>query len=112
MLQAELQASVFASMALMTDGAEALGPEGLAEVVLDSAIRDEFTPESAAFCRLIVSLGTPTLKREASRRLKEHTDNGVYPPNWVADAGRPRRRSAWRSYDVFGDLEYIVVHLT
>jgi len=100
---------VFASMALMADGAEAVGPEGFAEAVLDSAIRDELTPESAAFCRLMVSLGAPALKREASRRLKEHTDSGVYPPDWVADAGRPAPRSAWRSYDVFGDLEYVVV---
>lgn len=108
-LQAEVQASVFASMALMADGAEAVGPEELAEAVLDSAIRDEFTPESAAFCRLIVSLGAPALKRAASRRLQEHTDEGVYPPDWVTGAGRPAPRRAWRSYDVFGDLEYVVV---
>lgn len=108
-LQAELQASVFASMALMTDGAEAVGPEGFAEAVLDAAIRDEFTPESAAFCRLLVSLGAPALKREASRRLQEHTDEDVYPPDWVAGVGRPAPRRAWRSYDVFGDLEYVVV---
>ncbi len=108
-LHAEVQTSVFASMALMADGAEAVGPEEFADAVLDSAIRDQLTPESAAFCRLVVSLGTPALKRAASRRLKEHTDDGVYPPDWVADAGRPAPRSAWRSYDVFGDLEYIVV---
>ena len=109
MLHAEVQTSVFASMALMADGAEAVGPERFADAVLDSAIRDQLTPESAAFCRLVVSLGTPALKREASRRLKEHTDNGVYPPDWVAAAGRPAPRGAWRSYDVFGDLEYVVV---
>jgi hypothetical protein len=108
-LQAELQAAVFASMALMTDGSEEAGPEEFAGAVLDAAIQDQFTPESAAFCRLIVSLGTPVLKREASRRLQEHTDEGVYPPDWVTGAGRPAPRRAWRSYDVFGDLEYIVV---
>lgn len=108
-LHAEVQTSVFASMALIADGAEAVGPEKFADAVLDSAIRDQLTPESAAFCRLVVSLGTPALKREASRRLKEHTDDGVYPPDWVAAAGRPAPRSAWRSYDVFGDLEYVVV---
>lgn len=108
-LHAEVQTSVLACMALMTDSVEAVGPEEFADAVLDSAIRDRLTPESAAFCRLVVSLGTPALKREASRRLKEHTDNGVYPPDWVADAGRPAPRSAWRSYDVFGDLEYVVV---
>ena len=108
-LQAEVQASLFASMVLMTDGAEEAGPEELAEAVLDAAIRDQFTPESAAFCRLIMVLGTPALKREASRRLKEHTDGDVYPPDWVTGAGRPAPRRAWRSYDVFGDLEYIIV---
>lgn len=108
-LKAELSASVFASMALMTDGAGAVGPDGIAKAVLEAAIRDEFTPESAAFCRLIVSLGTPALKREASRRLQEHTDEGVYPPDWVTGVGRPAPRRAWRSCDVFGDLEYIVV---
>ena len=108
-LQAEVQASVFASMALMADGAEEAGPEEFAEAVLDAAIQDEFTPESAAFCRLIVSMGTPALKREASRRLQDHTDEGVYPPDWVSTAGRPAPRRAWRSYDVFGDLEYVIV---
>ena len=108
-LRAEVQASVFASMALMTAGAESVGPEGFAEAVLDSAIGDQFTPESAAFCRLIVTLGTPVLKREASRRLQEHTDESVYPPDWVTGAGRPAPRRAWRSYDAFGDLEYIIV---
>ena len=108
-LQAEVQASVFASMALMADGAEEAGPEGFAEALLDAAIQDQFTPESAAFCRLIVSLGTPVLKREASRRLQEHTDEGVYPPDWVTSAGRPSPCRSWRSYDVFGDLQYIVV---
>jgi hypothetical protein len=108
-LQAEVQASVFASMALMADGAEEAGPEEFAEAVLDAAIQDQFTPESAAFCRLMVSLGTPALKREASRRLQEHTDEGIYPPDWVTAAGRPAPRRAWRSYDVFGDLEYIIV---
>ena len=108
-LQAELQASVFASMALMADGAEAAGPEEFAEAMLDAAIQDEFTPESAAFCRLIVSLGAPALKREASRMLQDHTAEGVYPPDWVTVAGRPAPRRAWRSYDVFGDLEYIIV---
>ncbi len=108
-LQAELQAAVFASMALMTDGSEEAGPEEFAGAMLDAAIQDQFTPESAAFCRLIVSLGSPVLKREASRRLQEHTDEGVYPPDWVTGAGRPAPRRAWRSYDVFGDLEYIVV---
>jgi hypothetical protein len=107
-LQAELQASVFASMALM-DGTEEAEPEEFAEAMLDAAIQDEFTPESAAFCRLIVSLGTPVLKREASRMLQDHTDEGVYPPDWVTAAGRPAPRRAWRSYDVFGDLEYIIV---
>lgn len=108
-LQAEVQASVFASMALMADSAEAAGPDEFAEAVLDSAIQDQLTPESAAFCRLIVSLGAPALKREASQRLKEHTDEGVYPPDWVTSAGRPFPRRAWRSYDAFGDLEYIIV---
>jgi hypothetical protein len=108
-LQAELQASVFASMALMAGGAEEAGPEEFAEALLDAAIQDQFTPESAAFCRLIVSLGTPVLKREASRRLRDHTDEGVYPPDWVTAAGRPTPHRAWRSYDVFGDLEYIIV---
>jgi hypothetical protein len=111
-LKAEIQTSLFASMALMADNfADSFGvaAEEFPAALLDSIIKDAFTPESAAFCRLLVSLGSPLLRKEASRTLEEHTDAGVYPPDWVTDAGKPVPHRAWRSYDAFGDAEYIMI---
>jgi hypothetical protein len=109
---AEVQASVYASMALMADifGNDLGVPaEEFPGLLIDSVIRDRFTPESAAFCRLLMTFGLPALKAEASTVLEEHTDDGIYPPDWVTDAGRPVPRRAWRSYSDFGDDEFVIV---
>lgn len=67
------------------------------------------TPADAALMRLIASLGTPDVKRAAGRGLAELTANGIYPTEWVAEAGRATPGEAWRRFDVFGDEELIVV---
>lgn len=111
-LEAEMRASVFASMALMAEGS-ASGlpklPEDFPAALINSVIEDQFTPQTAAFCRLLVSLGSPALKSEASETLEEHAHEGIYPPHWVTDAGKPVPHRAWRSSDVFGDDEFIIV---
>jgi hypothetical protein len=67
------------------------------------------TPADAALMRLIASLGAPDIKRAASRGLAELTANGIYPAEWVAQAGRATPGEAWRRLDAFGDEELIVV---
>ena len=37
------------------------------------------------------------------------TQDGVYPPDWVTEAGKPVPGRAWRRYDVFGDDEAVAV---
>jgi hypothetical protein len=107
-LEAELQTSAFAALPLMADSIDQ-EPEDVAAAVIDSVTQEQFTPEGAAFCRILMSLGSPALKRQARQALAEYTDGGVYPPGWVTDIGKPVPGQAWRSYDVFGDEELIVV---
>ena len=107
-LKAELRTSMFAALPLMAGNLDQ-DPEDFAEVFVDSITQGHFTPEGAAFCRLLMSLGSPALKRQASRALEEYTGGGVYPPTWVTAAGKPVPRHAWRSYDIFGDEEVVVV---
>jgi hypothetical protein len=67
------------------------------------------TPEDAALLRLITVLGPPVIKRAASRALGKLTADGVYAPEWAAEAGRATPGRAWRRYDAFGDQETIIV---
>jgi len=67
------------------------------------------TPQAAAFLRLLISLGPPVVKRAASSALGRLTDAGVYPLDWVNEAGKPEPRQAWRMWDAYGDHEWIVV---
>jgi hypothetical protein len=67
------------------------------------------TPNGAAFLRLLISLGSPVVKRAASQALAELTDEGIYPPEWAAAVGRAVPGEAWRSFDIFGDYEAVVV---
>lgn len=70
---------------------------------------DRATPEAAAFLRLLVSLGPPVVKRAASAALGQLTGAGVYPLDWVNEAGKPEPLRAWRQWDVYGDNEWILV---
>ena len=66
-------------------------------------------PEDAALLRIIASLGSPAVKRSASRALGELTADGIYPADWVAEVGRAVPVQAWRRFDAFGDEEAIAV---
>jgi hypothetical protein len=66
-------------------------------------------PDGAALLRLLMTLGTPGVKRAASQALAELTRQGIYPPEWVTELGKVTPVEAWRRYDVFGDEEGIAV---
>jgi len=107
-LRAELEAA--ACMALPLVGQ--LDPDDVqafvSKVLVSEAVR-RWSPEGAAMLRLLMGLGTPATKRAASQALAELTDAGIYPPDWVTEAGKAVPAQAWRRYDVFGDDEALAV---
>jgi hypothetical protein len=66
-------------------------------------------PEDAALLRLIMALGSPTVKRAASQQLAALTAAGIYPADWVTEAGRATPIQAWRHSDTFEETEVITV---
>ena len=80
----------------------------ISTVLVDGAVRRD-APDGAALLRLLMSLGTPRIRREAGEALAELTGEGVYPPEWVTEIGKATPGQAWRRYDVFGDDEAVAV---
>ncbi len=107
-LEAEYQTSAIVALPELT-----YGSPGDVERVADSLVgaTSEHSPrsEAAAFFRLLMSVGPRPVKRAASRGLAECTEEGIYPPSWVTEIGRPDLGRAWRQYDVFGESEVIAV---
>jgi hypothetical protein len=107
-LRAELEAAT--CMALPRVGR--LDPEDaqafISKVLVDEAVRQP-SAEGAAMLRLLMALGSPAIKRSASRALAGLVEDGIYPPDWVTGVGKAIPGHAWRRYDVFGDDEAIAV---
>jgi hypothetical protein len=78
----------------------------VSSVLVNEAIRRQ-TPEGAAMLRTLMSLGTPAIRKTASRALGELTGAGIYPPEWVTEIGKVTPGQAWRRYDIFGDDETV-----
>ncbi len=108
-LQAELETAKFMAIPNATGQASPEQVEAfIAKVMVDGAVNLQ-TPDGAALLRLLALLGSPATKRAASQGLGRLTQAGVYPPDWVTEAGKPVPGRAWRRYDVFGDHEAIAV---
>src|SRR5437660_979936 len=58
-----------------------------AKVLVNEAI-DRWGPEGTALLRLLMSLGSPRVKRAAGAALAEMTGAGIYPPDWVNQVGK------------------------
>jgi hypothetical protein len=80
----------------------------VSKVLVGEAVNQR-SPEGAALLRLLMTLGSATTKKAASQALSQLTTAGIYPPEWVTEAGRAVPVQAWRRYDVFGDNEAIAV---
>ena len=108
LLRAELEAAT--CMALPRVGRLAPGDaQGfISTVLVDDAVRHG-SPDAAAMLRLLMSLGSRATKRAASDALAQLTQAGMYPPEWVTEAGKAVPVKAWRRYDVFGDEEAVAV---
>jgi hypothetical protein len=111
-LKAEFQTSAFVTLPELTDGSPG-DMENLADLLIAAASNypsaDGSGSEAAAFCRLLMSLGSRSVKRAASQALAGFTEDDIYPPGWVTDIGKPTPGRAWRQYDVFGESEIIAV---
>jgi hypothetical protein len=107
-LNAEVQASSLIALPLLTGGTDA-EYNILAAALISAAEERAHEPEGAAFLRLVMALGPRTVKRQASEALADFTDDGIYPPEWVSDIGRPTPGQAYRGRDIFGDHEVILV---
>jgi hypothetical protein len=107
-LNAEMRAAAFVALPHLADSS-AEDVKMLATALVNAASEHHSGEESAAFFRLLISLGSRSIKREASKALAELTEDGIYPPSWVTGIGKPVPRRACRLYDVFGDRETIAV---
>jgi hypothetical protein len=110
-LDAEFQTSAFVAMPQLTDGSPEQ-TETLADALIDAASNHPSGTdgsEAPAFCRLLMSLGSRSVKRAASQALADFTADDIYPPGWVTSIGRPTPGRAWRHHDVFDEADVIVV---
>jgi hypothetical protein len=110
-LNAEFETSAFVAMPDMSDGSPEQA-ESLADTLIEVASRHPAATdgsEAAAFCRLLMSLGSRPVKRAASQALADFTADDIYPPEWVTSIGKPTPVRAWRQHDVFGDSEIVTV---
>ena len=110
-LDAEFQTSAFVAMPQLADGSPEQ-TEALADALIDAASDHPSGTdgsEAAAFCRLLMSLGSRAVKRAASQALADFTADGIYPPSWVTAIGKPTPGRAWRKHDVFDERDVIAV---
>jgi len=110
-LNAEFQTTALVAQPELADSCEEA--EELADLLIDAMSNrlsaDGSGSAAAAFCRLLMSLGSRSVKRAASDALASFTEDGIYPPDWVTSIGKPTPGRAWRQRDVFGDQEVIAV---
>jgi len=107
-LDAEFETAAIVALPDLTESS-AEDAERVADTLVSATSRHSPRSEAAAFLRLLMSLGTRPVKRAASRGLAECTEDGIYPPSWVTEIGRPTPGGAWRQHDVFGESEIIAV---
>ena len=108
-LQAEVQVAGMLALPGL-DGADRTESERYVKALhLDRLAARSPGSYTAAFYRLLMSVGSPTVKKAASGALREATSLGGYPPGWVTEIGKPTPDKAWRRRDAFGDEEVVVV---
>jgi hypothetical protein len=106
-LRAELETSTCMAIPHVAGQRDPAETESFVSTVLvNEAIRRQ-TPDGAAMLRTLMSLGTPAIRKTASRALGELTGTGIYPPEWVTEIGKVTPGQAWRRYDIFGDDETV-----
>ena len=108
LLDAEVQVAGLLALPALNGGTRADAQEFVAALIA-AAARRQPRSSAAAFYRLLMAFGSPTVKKMASGGLREITSGGVYPPSWVTEIGKPVPGQAWHRYNVFGDEEAVVI---
>jgi hypothetical protein len=108
LLDAEVQVAGLLALPALSQGTRAEAQEFVAALIA-AAARKQPLSSAAAFYRLLMAFGSPSVKKMASGALREITSRGVYPPSWVTEIGKPVPGQAWHRYNVFGDEEAVVV---
>jgi hypothetical protein len=107
-LQAEVQVAGMLALPGL-NGADGTESERYVKALISTASYRSPRSYAAAFHRLLMSVGSPAVKKLASGALRETTSLGGYPPGWVTEIGKPTPDKAWRRRDAFGDEEVVVV---
>ena len=107
-LQAEVQAAGMLALPGL-NGADRAETERYVKALISTASYRSPRSYVAAFYRLLMSVGSASVKKAASGGLRETTSLGAYPPGWVTEIGKPTPDKAWRRHDAFGDEEVVVV---
>ena len=107
--KAEIETSTTIALPRIASDMDARQADEFIAETLVGAARRRGTPEGAAFLRLLVSLGSPAVKRASGQALAELTARNVYPADWVTQAGKAVPHKAWSKHDIFGDMDLIVV---
>jgi hypothetical protein len=110
-LDAEVQVAGMLAVPVL-NGSTRAAAESYVGGLISGAARMRPRSSAAAFCRLLMALGSPAVKKMASGALRELTASGVYPPGWVTQVARPVPDEAWLRSDVFGDDEVVAVTFT
>ncbi len=108
LLDAEVQVAGLLALPALNRSTRAEGQEFVGALIA-AAARKQPVSLAAAFYRLLMALGPPSVKKMASGALREITASGVYPPSWVTEIGKPVPAEAWHRYNVFGDEEAVVI---
>jgi hypothetical protein len=77
--------------------------------ILARMAKQDPSQADAALLRMLMLVGSPEVKAEAREAQADLAAAGIFPAEWVAQAGKPAPVRAWRRYDVFGDEEVVIV---
>ena len=84
LLDAEVQVAGLLALPALNRGTRADAQEFVGALIA-AAARKQPASSAAAFYRLLMALGAPSVKKMASGALREVTSSGVYPPSWVTE---------------------------
>jgi hypothetical protein len=108
LLDAEVQVAGLLALPALNQGTRGEAQEFVGALIAAAARREPLSL-TAAFFRLLMAFGSPSIKKMASGALREITASGAYPPSWVTEIGKPVACEAWHRYNVFCDEEAVVI---
>ena len=108
LLSAEVEAATLLALPVRAEAPADRTRDYIQGLIRDVAGRQP-TPTGAACFRIMASVGSADAKWAAGQALGNLSADGIFAPEWATEVGKPVPGQAWRSYDVFGDAEFIAV---